>query len=476
MTSKAKYKKIPTAIVYLLRKNDLETIAENERAITSIKEIEKARSEELQKLRAQVEAFTFERQGWARQSEMMSRKIEELQNKLQNGNNYISALEDCCDNAGFPVAAVKQAALDETFDYDRNSDSDDDDVTALECQTRRETRNRDPVQRHGEQNQLSPIKTRAKLSEKPSKSVRVAVLKTMTNANGDITTISRPLTCDECSKHKQIVGMMPKKGPFQPYWDTLMLQATVYKLETRDVWQIALLTIPEELRAKLTAQMKSGDVIKRNNNETDENIFERLKQALLDLRGPTQADWSKILEIKQASNESFETYAERLWVTFKEHAGLENASRDHEPLLQLLKNHAGIPVQKALLNGVDPSENTFRAIVEGGSRIEHRWKSKPRAVASAQWLTEGRSPKSYNQKSQTKLCHYCKRDNHLVKNCRKRDRDLKGQQELSKQDPSHGDTELLRQFENFIAECKRNNSPNGKTSSMSRVTESHNSK
>lgn len=167
LTSKAKYKKIPTAIVYLLRKNDLETIAENERAITSIKEIEKARSEELQKLRAQVEAFTFERQGWARQSEMMSRKIEELQNKLQNGNNYISALEDCCDNAGFPVAAVKQAALDETFDYDRNSDNDDDDITALECQTRRETRNRDPVQRHGEQNQLSPIKTRAKLSEKP---------------------------------------------------------------------------------------------------------------------------------------------------------------------------------------------------------------------------------------------------------------------------------------------------------------------
>lgn len=228
LASKSKYKKTLTAIVYLLCKNDLETIAENERTITSIKEIEKTRSEELQKLRAQVEAFTFERQGWARQSEMMSRKIEELQKKLQTGNNYISALEDCCDNAGFPVAAVKQAALDESFDSDRNSDSDDDDVAALESQTRRETRNRAPVQRHEEQNQQSPIKTRAKPSEKPPKSIRVAVLKTITNANDEITMISHLLTCEECSKHKQIVGMMPKRGPFQPYWETLMLQATVY--------------------------------------------------------------------------------------------------------------------------------------------------------------------------------------------------------------------------------------------------------
>ncbi|XP_052442966.1 uncharacterized protein LOC127984361 [Carassius gibelio] len=389
LTSKAKYKKIPTAIIYLLRKNDLETIAENERAITSIKEIEKARSEELQKLRAQVEAFTFERQGWARQSEMMSRKIEELQNKLQNGNNYISALEDCCNNAGFPVAAVKQAALDETLDYDRNSDSDDDDVAALDSQ-----RNRDPVQRHREQNQRSPIKTRAKSSEKPSKSVKIAVLKTITNTNDEITTISRPLTCEECTTHKQIVGMMPRRGPFQPYWETLMLQATVYKLETRDVWQIALLTIPEELRSKLTPQMKSGDIIKRNNNETDESIFERLKQALLDIRGPTSADWSRILQIKQESNEPFETFAERLWTTYKEYSGLENASRDHEPLLQLIKNNAGTPVQNALLNGADSAENTFRAIVDWGSRIENRWKSKPHSIASAHWMTEGNYSKS----------------------------------------------------------------------------------
>ncbi|XP_058602619.1 uncharacterized protein LOC131521687 [Onychostoma macrolepis] len=407
LASKSKYKKTTAAIVYLLRKNDLETLAENERMIESIKEIEKARSDELQKLRAQVEAFIYERQGWARKSENMARKIDALQKKLKAGNNYISALEDCCDNAGFPVAAVKKAALDETFDSEENSDSDDDDdVAALGSRTRRETRNRAPVQRHEERNQRSPIKARAKPSERPPKSIRVAVLKTMTNANDEITTISRPLTCEECTKHKQIVGMMPKRGPFQPYWETLMLQATVFKLETRDVWQIALLTIPEELRSKLSPEMKSGDIIKRNNNETDESIYERLKQALLDMRGPTTADWSRILEIKQGSNEPFETYAERLWVTYKEHSGLETASRDHEPLLQLIKNNAGTPVQNALSNGVDPSENTFRTIVDWGSRIENRWKSKALNIASAQGLTEEKSTNYSNRNGAEKHVHF----------------------------------------------------------------------
>lgn len=103
-------------------------MAENERII--------ARSDELQKLRAQVEAFTYVRQGWARKGKNMTRKRDALQKKLQAGNNYISALEDCCDNAGFPVTAVKQAALDETFDSEVKSDSDDDDVAALESKTR----------------------------------------------------------------------------------------------------------------------------------------------------------------------------------------------------------------------------------------------------------------------------------------------------------------------------------------------------
>ncbi len=70
-------------------------------------------------------------------------------------------------------------------------------------------------------------------------------------------------------------------------------------------------------------------------------------------------------------------YAERLWVTYREHSGLENADRNHDALLQLVKNNAGIPVQKALSNGVDLAENTFRAIVDWGSRIEKNAALRP---------------------------------------------------------------------------------------------------
>ncbi len=317
------------------------------KTITNIKEIERVRSDELQKLRKQVEMFAYEQQGWARQREEMATKIDQVQGKLITYSNYISALEECCDKTGFPVAAVKQAALDET-ELEAQTESEDDD-TALACNNRprRETRNRALVSLWPEKQSLrSPIKTRTKSNDSPKKAVKIAVLKTMKNADDDITTISRPLTCEECSRHKQVVGIMPRKGPFQPYWEALMLQANVYKLEIRDVWQVALLTIPEELRSKLNTEMKSGNIMNRVNDETDEGIYERLKQALLDMRGPSHADWSKILEIKQASNESFETYAERLWVTYREHSGLENADRNHDALLQLVKNNAGIPVQK----------------------------------------------------------------------------------------------------------------------------------
>ncbi len=279
LKSKSKYKKIPAAIVYLLRRNDLATITENEKTITNIKEIERVRSDELQKLRKQVEMFAYEQHGWARQREEMATKVDHVQGKLITYSNYISALEDCCDKTGFPVAAVKQAALDET-ELETQTESEDDD-TALACNIRpqRETRNRALVSLWPEKPSLrSPIKTRTKSNDSPKKAVKIAVLKTMTNADDEITTISRPLTCEECSRHKQVVGIMQRKGPFQPYWEALMLQANVYKLEIRDVWQIALLTIPEELRPKLNTEMKSGNIMNRVNDETDEGIYERLKQ------------------------------------------------------------------------------------------------------------------------------------------------------------------------------------------------------
>ncbi len=120
LKSKSKYKKIPAAIVYLLRRNDLATITENEKTITNIKEIERVRSDELQKLRKQVEVFAYEQQGWARQREEMATKVAHIQGKLITYSNYISALEDCYDKTGFTVAAVKQAALDETRVRDSN--------------------------------------------------------------------------------------------------------------------------------------------------------------------------------------------------------------------------------------------------------------------------------------------------------------------------------------------------------------------
>ncbi len=99
------------------------------------------RSDELQKLRKQVEMFAYEQQGWARQREEMAKKIDQVQGKLITYSNYISALEECCDKTGFPVAAVKQAALDET-ELEAQTESEDED-TALACNNRprRETRN-----------------------------------------------------------------------------------------------------------------------------------------------------------------------------------------------------------------------------------------------------------------------------------------------------------------------------------------------
>ncbi len=472
---KSKYKKIPAAIVYLLRRNNLATITENEKTITNIKEIERVRSDELQKLRKQVEMFAYEQQGWARQREEMATKVDQVQGKLITYSNYISALEDCCDKTGFPVAAVKQAALDET-ELETQTESEEDD-TALACNNRphRETHNRALVSLWPEKPSLrSPIQTRTKSNDTQKKAVKIAVLKTMKNADDEITTISRPLTCEECSRHKQVVGIMPRKGPFQPYWEALMLQANVYKLEIRDIWQIALLTIPEELRPKLNTEMKSGNIMNRVNDETDEGIYERLKQALLDMRGPSHADWSKILEIKQAGNESFETYAERLWVTYREHSGLENADRNHDALLQLVKNNAGIPVQKALSNGVEPAENTFRAIVDWGSRIENRWRLKPCSVASAQWLTEGNSTDKFSQRSPNKMiCHYCRKTNHVMRDCQKREKDLKEQAKHYQKTPSSDDSELLKQFINFMNEFKKQNGQNGAAHNASGTTENY---
>lgn len=239
------------------------------------------------------------------------------------------------------------------------------------------------------------------------------------------------------------------------------------------MWQIALLTIPDELKPKLTPELKTGKILDKNDDETDGEIHERLKNALLKLRGPTHADWNRILEIKQATNEPFETYAEQLWVTYNEHSGLENASRDHDVLLQLLKNHAGGPIQKALLNGVDPAENTFRSVVDWGSKIENRWKNKPRAVASAQWMTEGKCRDESENRFRNKMyCHYFKKNNHSTKTCRRREKVEEEQPKQNQATLSSVDTELLRQFAAFQKQNQHNSGAHG----MNEVTKGYHSK
>ncbi|ROL42085.1 hypothetical protein DPX16_19532 [Anabarilius grahami] len=61
----------------------------------------------------------------------MESQIKTLENKLKLDKKYTSALEECCGSAGFPVAAVKIAAINFKIGGEINSDSDEDDVAAL---------------------------------------------------------------------------------------------------------------------------------------------------------------------------------------------------------------------------------------------------------------------------------------------------------------------------------------------------------
>lgn len=298
--------------------------------------------------------------------------------------------------------------------------------------------------------QRSPVVTRRKTVSKPRKPTKIAVLKTVTNADDTVTVISRPLTCEECARHKEVVGMMPRKGPFQPYWDNLMLQASVYKLELRDAWQIALLTIPEELKSKLPDELRSGVIMRKvDEDELDNEVLDRLKAALLRLRGPTHASWHKILDIKQAPKEAFEVYAEHMWASFKEHSGIEEANRDQEVLLQLLKNNAGPHIQQALVNGADPPENTYRSLVEWASKIEGRINKqyKPRSISATQWVAEGKgvtNPIESGSSSQLN-CLYCKKQYHRLDQCFR----LREKLGLPRQ-ASKNDMRIVQELEKFI--------------------------
>lgn len=440
---KRPFRKLPAVMVYLLRRNDQSLLAGNERVMTSTRQLEKTRSEELRRLRAEVEAFAFDKQNWAIQCTAMQKRIAELEQELVRSQDYAEALETCCGKVGLPVSAIRQAGS-AVASGDVPEESEEEEVLAIANKPRRQAfsageisatprRSTEPTPSTvtksyyrpcelGQPWQRSPMMTRHRASTLTRTPVKVAVLKTVTNADDTVTVISRPLTCEECARHKEVVGPMPRRGPFQPYWDNLMLQASVYNLELRDVWQVALLTIPEELRSQLPEELKTGAImVKGEDDEDDSVVYDRLKEALLRLRGPTHAAWHTILDIRQAQKEAFEVFAERMWVSFKEHSGIENANRDQEVLLQLLKNNAGSHIQQALANGADPPENTFRSLVEWASKIENRLakQGKPRTIAATQWVAEGKggaSPQGSGNSSQ-RGCPFCNKPNHSLNQC-----------------------------------------------------------
>ncbi|KAJ8388022.1 hypothetical protein AAFF_G00148130 [Aldrovandia affinis] len=137
---------------------------------------------------------------------------------------------------------------------------------------------KDPSDSDSDSSPVPPprIRERSPNRTRSSKSARIAILKTMTAANGNETTVSRPLTCDECASHKSIVGELLRKGPFEPYWNRLMLQTAAFKLERRDVWQIVLITLPSELMHRATAPLLSGTIVDPVSGEMDAEVYEHL--------------------------------------------------------------------------------------------------------------------------------------------------------------------------------------------------------
>ncbi|KAG7524834.1 hypothetical protein JOB18_017537 [Solea senegalensis] len=413
--------------MYLLRRNDLNSIAEGERTLENIQSLERLRSEELKNLRAQIDAFQYDKVNWARQTKTMDAEIKRLKQKLNSGKRYTSQLEDYCGEAGFPVAAIKEAAISfKSLDNHNQEDSEDENITLItRCPVTQDDTNNEirPTTstlmeaeyspqcvsqlKHQSQNRMD---TRLKTGTIPRKSVKISVVKTVRDANNDVTTITRALSCDETSKHREVIGIMPRRGPFQTYWDKLMLQASVYNLEPRDVWQIVLLTIPEELHSKIPQELRSGTILERQLGESNDDIYSRIKEVLIQMRGPPQAEWHRILKINQSNTETFEAFAERMWVTFREYSGAEDCNRNHEILLQMLRNNAGPHIQNALAMGGDPPHNTFNAFVEWATKIEQRSKTlKMHTVAATQWVAEG--------DNNVIICDYCHRPGHKRERC-----------------------------------------------------------
>ena len=450
--------KIKSALGYLMHGNMCKTVDKIQTTLTNVLQIETIRSAEIKRLHQKVEGFDYDKQMWARQTIAFQKEINELRIQLQNVQGYKTKLEECCINVGFPVASLKQSLLDSIR---REQDSSDDDilVSANLAPVRRaraervdeweennvieisdltnslasKVRDRSPLHRQNSTKRRSPVITRSLEKQTPGKTStqQVAVIKTIVGPEDTRTTVSRALTCDECNAHKNIIGDLPRKEPFEPYWQAVLAQTNTFNLELRDVWQIVMVTIPRELKCKLSPELADGSIMTKRTFETEGEVLERLKQALLVVRGPTHTSWGRILCVKQDRDEPYETFAGRLWIAFNEFSGITNPSRDDEVLVQLLKENAGSHVQKAIAVGSCPPQNTFDAIVRWVTDMERcqiNMQSEGQ-VAATNWVTEG--PKQNGEWPQTgrnyrprieshfPICNFCKKSGHKTEDCLK---------------------------------------------------------
>lgn len=75
-----------------------------------------------------IDAFNYEKFNWARQTEAMEAEIKRLTQKLNLDKRYTSTLKEYCGDAGFPVAAIKEAVISSTGlkNYGQNDSKDED--------------------------------------------------------------------------------------------------------------------------------------------------------------------------------------------------------------------------------------------------------------------------------------------------------------------------------------------------------------
>ena len=252
------------------------------------------------------------------------------------------------------------------------------------------------------------------------KRVPVSAIKVIQHPNGTESTIRRPLTVTECSLFKAEIGPFPLKGAFEPWWRRIVSLKHAFQLEPKDIWQIVISSIPDVLIYKIPQVLMTGTIVQSmHQNEPESEILNRLKQCLRELRGCSAVGWELILNRKQSTEESFETYAENMFELFEEYSGIEGVNHNNVILLEFLLTNAGPRVQQSLMCGASPAQNTFEGIVNGATRIESR-KQMHGEVAVLECHEDPPSAGEFRKPHCGKLnrfCNSCHKTGHTEEKC-----------------------------------------------------------